>query len=346
MREKMTYKVVQTVDYSLTPDQEAYRQLGAERIVRICASEEDFQRECLDADAIIVSGMTSLNSDIIRQLQRCRIIAVIGIGYQVDVDAATRKGICVVNVPEYCLEEVSDHTMALLLSCARKLSQLTMAVANGHWSSFQRAEIRNNIWPGIRRLRGATLGLIGFGNIAQRVVPKALGFGMNVMAYSPSLNSEMAQKYNVSSCDLDNLIKTSDYISLHCPLNKNTFHLINSSRLDQMKSGVVLINTARGGLIDEPALCEALKSGKVGSAGLDVLVSEPPDINNRLFRFPQVIVTAHSAHYSDTSACELRKSPDQSICELLSGCRPAHLVNLAVAEIYQQKWGKWCDCSR
>lgn len=337
----MTYRIVQAVSYPLIPqDTQTYEQLDAQRIVKVCNSDDDYVRECANADAVIISGMTPFKREVIMRLDRCRVIAVIGIGYQVDVKAATEKGICVVNVPDYCLEEVSDHAMALILACTRKITRLAEAVSRGQWDSFARPAIRNDIWPGMAKLRGSTLGLVGFGQIARCVVPKAQGFGMKVIAHSPHVSQDIAEDMDVTLCELNELVRVSDFVSLHCPLVDDNRHFINASLLAKMKPTAYLINTARGPLIDETALYDALVKGTLAGAGLDVIEKEPPDPSNPLLTLPQVIVTAHSAHYSDEAMAALKKRPDEAICELLSGKWPHGLVNNAVKEIYEFKWGK------
>ena len=337
----MKYKIIQAVNYPLIPMMKAdYDKLNAKRIVINCKSEADLIRECGDADALIVTGMTPLKKEVIKLLERCRIIAVIGIGYQVDIEAATQKGICVVNVPDYCLDEVSDHAMALILACTRKINQLTAAVKKGLWDSSARVLIREGIWPGMAKLRGATLGLVGFGKIARHMVPKAQGFGMNIVAYTPHPDPDVAKKSDVTLCGLNDLIEVSDYISLHCPLVQANYHLFNESRLAKMKPTAFLINTARGPLIDEKALYEALVNGNLAGAGLDVLEQEdPPDPENPLLSLPQVIVTAHSAHYSETAMDILKQRPDQAIYELLRGKWPKGMINGEVKAAYEKKWG-------
>ena len=336
----MTFKIVQAVKYPLTLlDKRCYQDIGAERVVIECNTDDDFIRECADADAIIVNSMIKIPRNVIDHLNRCRIIATIGIGYGVDIPAATEKGICVVNVPDYCLDEVSDHAMALLLACARKINQLGDAVKKGLWYSYKRTEIRNEIWPGMLKLRGRTLGLIGFGNIAQLMVAKARGFGMDVIAYDPFPKIVAFERLNVPLVDLEELVEQSDFVSLHCPLFDSNYHFFNADLLARMKTSAILINTGRGQLIDENALYDALVSGKIAGAGLDVLEEEtPPNPHSPLLRLPQVIVTAHSAHYSDTAIAELKQRPDQAIYELFTGTFPKGLVNQSVVPVYDRKW--------
>ena len=338
----MAYRIVQATAYPLTPmAAQIYERLEATRVEIPCKSDDDFIRACREADAVIVTGMTVVNKEVIKHLDRCRIIAVSGMGYQVDIKAATEKGICVVNVPDYCIEEVSDHAMALILSCARKLQQLGNAVNQGHWDSVARPKIRNDIWPGMTKLHGSILGLIGFGQIARSMVAKAKGFGMKVMAYSPNLSQDAAKEFDVTRCDLGDLVITSDYISLHCPLVESNRHLFNAPLLAKMKPTAFLINTARGPLIDETALYEAIVKGALAGAGLDVMEAEdPPDQDNPLLGLPQVIVTAHSAHYSDTAMAILKRRPDEEVCSFLDGKWPSSPVNPEVKQIYERKWGR------
>jgi len=256
------------------------------------------------------------------------------------VDAATERGICVTNVPDYCLEEVSDHTMALLLACARKLLPQDKAVREGKWDTLERPRIRYDIWPPMFRVRGQTLGLIGFGNVARALVPKAQGFGLRVIACSPHVGDDVVAGLGVEPVDLDRLLRESDYVSVHTALNAGTTHILGLEQFRQMKRTAYLINTARGGLIDEGALYTALSEGYIAAAGLDVMELEPPPSDNPLFKLDNVVFTAHSAHYSDASALELRRRPVEEVVRALRGELPYNLVNPEVKEKFLQRWGK------
>ncbi|MDP2953350.1 MAG: C-terminal binding protein, partial [Chloroflexota bacterium] len=268
----MAYKVVMTrAAYPGLPrDLDTYRSLGAQFSSVGCRNEEEIIAAARDAD-VIISAMQPITRRVIEKLERCRLICLIGIGYEgVDLQAATEHGILVANVPDYCQEEVSDHTMALLLACARKLFPVMDAVRAGKWDSMEKLEIRTKVWPPMFRLRGQTLGIVGLGRIGRAVVPKAQGFGLKVIAYSRSPVGKDAQTAGVERVSLERLLAESDYVSLHCNLTRENRHLIGREQFGRMKPAAYLINTARGALVDEAALCEALTQGLIAGAALDV----------------------------------------------------------------------------
>lgn len=334
--------LVTPVPYPGIPhDENAYREKGIELVRAICKTDEETIAAVVDADAVITG---SLSKKAIEKMTKCKLIHSIGIGYDgIDVKAATEQGICVSNPADYCLEEVSDHAMALLLACARKITRQDKAVREGKWDSVGKPEFRQKIWPPMFRLKGQTLGLIGFGNIPRTLVPKAKGFGLRIVAFDPYVSAEVAQKYGVELVSLDYLLENSDYVSLHAALNPQTHHMLGLEQFKKMKPTAYLINTARGGLVDEKALCEALAQGYIAGAGLDVLETEsvPPDYP--LLKFDNVIVTAHSAHYSESSALEIRRRPFEEISRIIDSRWPRCLVNPQVKEKYVSRWGKMRD---
>ena len=335
----MGYKVVQLLKYPLVFDEKAYKEIGAEVVVIPCSTEDEIREASRDADAVI-TALQPITRKVIEGMEKCRIIQTIGIGYEgVDLDAATEKGILVSNVPDYCLEEVSDQAMALLLACARKLFPVMKAVREGKWDSIERPEIRYKIWPPMFRLRGQTLGIIGFGRIARTLVPKAKGFGMRIIAYDPYVDRKVAEEMGVELVDLDRLLEESDFVSIHALLSRETHHLIGERELRKMKKTAYIINTARGAIIDEKALIKALKEGWIAGAGLDVLEKEPPDRDNPLLFMDNVIVTAHSGHYSETAHKELLRRPGEEVLKVLKGGFPTNIVNPKAKEKYMERWG-------
>lgn len=339
----MEFKVVMTIEFpGIPPDEDVFNQLRAIFTKIPCHSEEEIIAAAHDADAVItIATVQSFPRKVIEKLSKCRIISSVGIGYEgIEVKAATDHGILVVNTPDYCLEEVSDHTMALILACARKLLPQDQAVRAGKWNSLERPEIRFKIWPPMSRLRGQALGLIGFGRIPRTLVPKAKGFGLRVIAYDPYVPSSIAEAQGVGLVDLSDLLRQSDYLSIHAALTPETRHLLGLEQFKQMKPTAYLINTARGGIVDEQALYLALSQGHIAGAGLDVLDPEPPQPDNPLLKLDNVVITAHAAHYSDQSVIELRRRPVEEVIRVLKGEWPLGLVNPEVKEIYLSKWGK------
>ena len=255
----------------------------------------------------------------------CRIVSRYGIGLDnIPIDRATKLGMLVTNVPDFCLEEVSDHVMALLLATARQLFPLARTPERSGWT-------RDTPRP-IPRVRGQTLGLIGFGNIARALVPKALGCGLRVIAFTPRLQAEDTPDGVEVTNDLGVLLASSDYVSIHCPLTDETAHLIDAAALAQMMPSALLINTSRGGVIDESALIRALQDGIIGGAALDVTDPEPPSAGNPLLTLENVIVTPHAAFYSVESTAELARKAAENVVTVLQGEVPKTLVNAQVLE--------------
>ncbi|MCY3709564.1 MAG: C-terminal binding protein [Caldilineaceae bacterium] len=255
----------------------------------------------------------------------CKVVSRYGIGLDnIPIGRATELGMLVTNVPDFCLEEVSDHVMALLLATARQLLPLARNPDRSGWT-------RETPRP-IPRVRGQTLGLIGFGNIARALVPKALGFGLRVIAYTPRLRQSDAPAGVEVTNDLAALLSASDYVSIHCPLTEETAHIIDEAALAQMKSSALLINTSRGGVIDEEALIRALQGGRIGGAALDVTDPEPPSADNPLLALENVIVTPHAAFYSVAATAELARKAAANVVTVLQGSVPQTLVNAEVLD--------------
>jgi D-3-phosphoglycerate dehydrogenase / 2-oxoglutarate reductase len=274
----------------------------------------------------------SLPAEVMEGLSRCRVISRYGTGTdKLAVDAATRQGIVVTNVPRFCDEEMGDHAMALLLAVARKLPMMAQAMTEGAWLRARTQSGAN------RRLAGRTLGLVGFGASARTTAARARGFGLRLLATrrNMSLIDEDAKALGVEMVSLDRLLAESDYVSLHLPLSPETYHMFDEGLLRKMKPGAVLINTARGALVDESALVAALREGRLGGAGLDTFeqinvhaeVETPP--HHPLLEFDNVVLTPHvAAHSVDSTEIWLRESV-RNLLTVLAGYWPPpdHLVN-------------------
>ena len=276
------------------------------------------RKKAIDADALIVNHAI-IGKKIISQLKNCKIIARYGVGVDnVDLKAACEAGIIISNVPDYCMEEVSDNTVAFILGCQKKIFQLNhMLKSNGQWSY-------EKIKP-IRRLSELTIGLLSFGNIARRVAEKLRGFNSNIITYDPYFGNK--EKYNwVRFVTLDELLNNSDVISIHTPLNKETYHLINKDAIKKMKDGVFIINTSRGGLIDEMALFDGLRSAKIAGAGLDVLECSD-EINypkSPLMKLDNVMITPNTSWYSEDAVYELQVKTAKNVYKMLSEGKPTY----------------------
>jgi D-3-phosphoglycerate dehydrogenase len=321
--------VADSVFPSLDPAREVLSRVGATLALAPEPTPEAILRLARDADGLLVT-YAKITGDIIRQLTKCRVISRFGIGVDnVDIPEATKKGIVVTKVPDYCIDEVSDHTMALLLAVVRKIPFINRQVHGGTWKM-------PNVVP-IHRLRGSVLGLVGFGRIPQLVAPKAQAFGMTVVAYDPYVPAEVFARAGVDSVDLPALLRRSDYVSIHSPLVPETKHLFNADAFRQMKRTAYLVNTARGPIVDEAALAAALDAGDIAGAALDVMAQEPPPADSPLFGRDNVIVTPHTSFYSEESLVELQTKAAQEVAAVLTGRPPRNPVNPEVFELQSRK---------
>jgi D-3-phosphoglycerate dehydrogenase / 2-oxoglutarate reductase len=297
--------------HSLDPAKKELARLDPEYRMAKSPSADDILAVARDADAILVT-YAKLPGELLQQLTRCRAIGRFGLGVDnIDLAAAKALGIAVNYVPDYCLREVSDHTMALLLALARKVTFANKLVQSGRWEVPP-------IVP-LRRLEGQVLGLVGFGNIPRTLAPKAKAFGLNVLAHDPYLPKDMFAAAGVEGVSFDELLARSDFISVHAPLFPATRGMMNASAFAKMKKGAFIINTARGPLIDEAALAAALDSGHLGGAALDVVTAEPLAKDSTLLGRDNVILTPHTAFYSVEALEELQSKCASDVARVLSG---------------------------
>jgi len=312
--------VTDSVFPSLDPAKAALARLEPELRMAKSASADDILAVAREADAVLVT-YAKLTGDILRQLKRCKAVGRFGLGVDnIDLAAAKEMGITVTYVPDYCLQEVSDHAMAMLLALARKIPYSNALVQAGRWEMPA-------VVP-IYRLEGRVLGLIGFGNIPRRVAPKAQAFGLNVITHDPFVSQEAAKLLGVDNVRFDQLLARSDFISVHAPLTAQTRGLLNAEALAKMKKGVLIVNTARGPLIDEQALVAALDSGQVGGAALDVLATEPPAKDSPLLGRDNVILSPHTGFYSVDALNELQTKCASDVARVLSGEQPVYPVKM------------------
>lgn len=271
------------------------------------------------ADAIMTTW-ARVPEEVLAAATRCRIVARLGIGLDnIDVEFATRRGMLVTNVPGYCLKEVAEHTLALILALGRKVAFYHQETKSGSY--------RLAAGPALRRLEGQTVGIVGLGNIGRQVAAKASSFGFRVIA---STRRTASAPSGIECLPLDALLGQSDYISLHVPSTPETRHLIGPAELARMKPSAYLINTSRGAVLDEQALAEALAEGRLAGAALDVQQHEPPDLSRPPFNDPRVIVTPHAAFYSAEAVNELRRRASRQVADALSGKTPENVVNSAL----------------
>ncbi len=319
MNEK--FKIVYT-DYgfeSIEIEQGIIESAGGELSTAQCKSEEEVIAATRDADALLVQW-APITAEVIRTLERCKIIVRLGIGYDnVDLNAAREKGIAVCNIPDYCIDEVADHTISMALSLARQLESTNRRVRAGDWKIIPPAKM-----PAFRTMTFAT---VGFGRIARAVHNRARVFGFKLAAYDKFVSSEAMAQECVSFLNLDELFKQADVLALHCQLTDETKHLVNTARLQQMKSSAILVNTARGALIDTNALATALNAGTVAAAGLDVFETEPLPETHPLRSCENVLLTSHTAWYSESSVPELQKKAAEELVRGLLGKPLQNQVN-------------------
>jgi D-3-phosphoglycerate dehydrogenase len=280
-----------------------------------------------DCDALLVVS-AKVPADLIDLLTRCRVIGRLGAGTdRIDVAAATHRGILVTNVPDFCTNEQAEHTLALLLAWVRRLPYMQAAMRRGEWTARSH--------PGVHRLAGQTLGLVGFGASAQGVAARASPFGLNLIAWArnPDKYREVADQLGVQLVSLDQLLAEADFVSLHLPLTPDTRGLIGREQFARMKPTAALINTARGAIIDEAALIEALQIGKLGGAALDVfdgidvfaLPGPPPD--HPLLKLENVLCTPHCAGSSVESSRDSKIRGARNAALVLQGQQPPYVVN-------------------
>ena len=333
-KQKYKYKAV-VADYTF-PDLEIEKRelekVNAELIGAHCKPNDEGAIIAVSKNVhAIFSQNAIISRRVIESLRRCQVIVCYGVGLEcVDVEAATEHSIIIANVPDYCINEVSDHTMALILSCLRKVTQETIAIKRNPKELIY----GRPLFPPIFKLRGQVLGLVGFGNVAQNLVSKARPFGFKIIAYDPFVAEETFKKYEVRQVTLDNLLKISDVASLHLPLNEKTENLITEAELMKMKETAFLINTSRGQIIDESALYKALKQGWIAGAGIDVTVEEPINPDNPLVKLDNLIITNHIGYYSEGCLEEVRIKAAKEVARVLSGRfpRPIAFVNPQVKQ--------------
>jgi len=283
----------------------------------VSKNKSDLKEQIADADGLLFCFET-IDEEILKLGKKLKVAQRYGIGVDnIDIDVATQLGIVVANIPDYCIDEVSDHAISMILSLNRVLHRDSDLVKAGKWNEVKKDKR-------VYRLSEATLGLLGYGRIGKRISQKALSFGLNVIAYDPYIKQENVN--GVKIYDLNQVLSKSDIISLHLPLTKETHHIINYEQFNFMKDNSILINVSRGGLINEEALIKNLSNGKIRGVGLDVIESTI-DKSNKLFDFDNVIITPHTAFFSQESSEELQLRSSEQLYNTLIGIKPKFLIN-------------------
>jgi D-3-phosphoglycerate dehydrogenase len=318
---RFTIAVTDSPFPSLDPAKAALARVDFEMRMAKSASADDILAVARDADAVLVT-YAKLDAPLLRHLTRCKAIGRFGLGVDnIDIKTAAELGISVNYVPDYCMHEVSDHAMALLLALARKIPLSNKLVQAGRWEMPA-------VVP-IHRLAGRVLGLVGFGNIPRALAPKAKALGLRVLTHDPYVAPDALVAAGVEGVSFDRLLELSDFVSIHAPLLPATRGLFNSDTFRKMKKGAVLINTARGPLVDEDALVAALDAGQLGGAALDVVTTEPLARDSKLIGRDNVILTPHTAFYSVEALAELQTKCAADVARVLSGEKPVYPVKAA-----------------
>lgn len=293
---------------------------GAETLIIKGLSEEEIIKTCAEADGIIVN-LAPLPGSVIEQFTKCRVISRYGVGVDsVDVEEATRKGIWIANVPDYCDEDVSDQACALFLSCVRNTALRDRQVKSGVW------DIKSA--PPQRRIKGKTFVLFGYGRIARAMHRKIKGFlPGRVLVVDPYVNEEDITARGAEKADFNQAVAEGDFFSIHMPLNEGTRGIFNESVFRKMKPRAIVVNTSRGPLINEKDLYTALSEGLIGAAGIDVFEKEPTDRDNPLLRLDNITVSGHTGFYTEESLEELKTKAAENIAETFLNGRPKYPVN-------------------
>jgi len=298
---------------------------GIDLLERACASAAEVVAAAANADVVwLMGGSRVVTADVLPLLRSCRVILRTGTGTDnIPVETATLLGIVVANTPEATMHQVAEHALGLLFAVIRQIAVQNRLVRQGIWD-------RHRAWPDWH-LVGQTLGLIGFGRIAQLVAKKASGLELKIIASDPAVDKAIMDGQRVEKVSLDELLERSDFVSIHVPLSAQTQHLIGEQELRRMRPKSVLINTARGPIVDQQALVRALAEGWIAAAGLDVLETEPPDPTDPLLRLDNVVLTPHIASYSDRFHDSFWTHSVQTLIALAETGAPIWIVNSAVS---------------
>ena len=304
---------------SLSTERATFESLGYSLVDGRALSEPELVEAGRTAIAVLTDYFRC-DAARIAEFERCEVICQYGVGYDmIDVEAATAAGIYVTCTPDYCVEELADHTMALLLSVARRVVRYDQRVRAGSWDYKDGMPIR--------RLSSCTLGLLGFGRAARAVAKRARGFGLRLAAHDPLVDRDTFRAAEVAQDSLSELLRGADILSVHVPLTADTHHLIGANELAQLRDGAIVVNTARGGVIDQVALQVELTSGRLAGAALDVLEEEPPPANDPLLACQNTVLTPHAGFLSVESLESVQQQAAEEVARVLNGDQPLFGVN-------------------
>jgi D-3-phosphoglycerate dehydrogenase len=318
----MGHRVVLSDNKTVDPEtqEDVLEAAGADVEVLEEKTESAVEEALQGADGMITDAATPVTREVLEATDSLQVVGRAGIGVDnVDVAAAEENDIRVVHVPDYCLDEVSTHALALLLACVRSVPVFDRQTRSGEWDWEEGRPIH--------RMRGRTLGLAGFGQIAQRLASKVRAYQLDVVAFDPNVEQEVMTDHGVEKVDFDELLTRSDYLSVHIPLFEDTRHLFSTAEFEQMSDDAVLVNTSRGPIVDGDALHEALANDELGRAGLDVMEEEPPDPDHPLFDLDETVITPHVGWYSEESRRDLSRSVASDVAAVLEGEDPKNPVD-------------------
>lgn len=301
------------------PEREVLSSAGVELIPAYEMGEEDRLAACRQADAILVNQMP-MDKTIIQSLERCKVISRYGTGYEkVDAEAAAQRGIWLARVPDYCYDEVAEHTLALLLAASRRIAVIDRSVREGAWNLHAQ-------YP-IPRLKGKVLGILGYGGTGRSFHRKAEGLDFSrVIICDHHADTHTVAAGEAEIVSFEELLRCSDILSVHIPMREENYHLIDDRAFSMMKNGAIFINTARGAIVDQEALYRALRSGKLSAAGIDVFEEEPLSANGMLRNCPELVVSDHNAYYSQSSIVDLKRKTAENVLAVLLGGYPHNFV--------------------
>lgn len=319
MMSKFIVSVTDCRHKSYDVEKEILNSIGAEIVLNNCQTEIDLLEACLHSDAILLDGAPMTRS-VIKRLEQCKIINRYGIGYDnLDVDTCTEMGIWASNVPDYCIHDVAEHAIGLMLSCMRQIPYKDKGIREGKW---------NFSYPSIYRLAHKNLGVIGAGKIGKSFIDKTRGFSFeNTFVFDQYKSEEEISSWGCIKTDLDELLSSSDIVTLHVPLNPETYYLINSGNIQKLKPSAILINTSRGKLVDTKALFSALANNQILCAGLDTHEIEPLPDDSDFYKLHNVVLTDHCAYSSEEAIFELKTKSAINIKAVLSGRQPEYALN-------------------
>jgi D-3-phosphoglycerate dehydrogenase / 2-oxoglutarate reductase len=337
----MTFKVVMVIDYARAardlPDR--VKATGVDLTVYNSIENEDkLISICQDADYIISQqGLFPFTPKVLKSLPKLRFFQTLSIGCDaLDFKTATEQGIGLINLRGFCVEELAEQAMALMLASARWVGVINTRMKMG--KIVPPASPDANAHMSI--LKGKTLGLVGFGGSAKEMVPKARGFEMNILAYDPYVPDKVFERLNVKKVDLNTLLRESDFVSIHTGLSDETRHMISTEQFKMMKKNAYIINIARGPIIDEKALCAAVSEGLIAGAGLDTTEKEPVPADSPLLKFETILLTGHNAGNSPEARLNTAIFPVRELVRVMNGEWPLGLVNPEVKKNYIAKWGE------